>query len=130
MAIECGAPIVPVAMIGIDDAYDIVADKDDLMLRPLRALVEALGIHTELTPPLVRGVGLTPLPRPERFYFAAGAPIDPGPWRDAADLDEAADQLSRMVRKALREEILYLLHHRTGDRGRTLGGRLRELLPV
>ncbi|MEU1955727.1 lysophospholipid acyltransferase family protein [Nocardia rhamnosiphila] len=130
MAIECGAPIVPVAMIGIDDAYDIVADKDDRLLRPVRLLVEALGIHSELTPPLVRGIGLTPIPRPERFYFTAGTPIDTGPWRDTGDIDEAAEQLSRVVQKAVREELLFLLGHQTVDRGRTLGGRLRELLPV
>lgn len=130
MAIECGAPIVPVAMIGIDDAYDIVADKDDRILRPLRLLVEALGIHPELTPPLVRGIGLTPVPRPERFYFSAGSPIDPEPWREVPDLDEAAGQLAVMVRKAVREELTFLFGERDRDRGRTLGGRLRELLPV
>ncbi|MEU1980273.1 lysophospholipid acyltransferase family protein [Nocardia sp. NPDC019395] len=130
MAIECGAPILPVAMIGIDDAYDIVADKDDVLLRPLRRVVEALGIHTELTPPLVRGVGPTLIPRPERFYFSVGTPIDPQPWRDARDLDEAAEQLSLMVQKAVREELTFLLGERSRDRGRTLFGRMRELLPV
>lgn len=130
MAIECGAPILPVAMIGIDDAYDIIADKDDLLLRPLRRVVEALGIHTELTPPLVRGMGLTPIPRPERFYFSVGTPIDPGPWREAHDLDEAAEQLSLVVQKAVREELTFLLGERDRDRGRSLTGRLRELLPV
>ncbi|MEU4313655.1 lysophospholipid acyltransferase family protein [Nocardia sp. NPDC024068] len=130
MAIECGAPIVPVGMIGIDDAYDIIADKDDALLRPLRALVGALGIHTELTPPLLRGVGLTPIPRPERFYFSAGTPIDPGPWRETTDIEEAAGQLAQVVEKALREELTYLFAERDRDRGRTLSGRLRELLPV
>ncbi|MGW1741834.1 lysophospholipid acyltransferase family protein [Nocardia sp. NPDC001965] len=130
MAIECGVPIVPVAMVGVDDAYDIVADKDDRLLRPLRQLVEALGIHAELTPPLVRGIGLTPIPRPERFYFTAGTPIDTGAWRDTGNIDEAAGQLSLVVQKAVREEVLFLLGHQAVDRGRTLGGRLRELLPV
>ncbi|MGW0182443.1 lysophospholipid acyltransferase family protein [Nocardia sp. NPDC003345] len=130
MAIECGVPIVPVAMIGIDDAFDIIADKDDVLLRPLRALVEALGIHTELTPPLLRGIGLSPIPRPERFYFSAGTAIDPGPWRETGDIDEACGELAQVVEKALREELTYLLGERDRDRGRTLSGRLRELLPV
>lgn len=131
MAIECGAPILPVAMIGIDDAYDIVADKDDSVLRPLRRVVEALGIHAELTPPLLRGLGPTPVPRPERFYFSVGTPIDPQPWREEShDIDEAAHQLSTVVQKAVREELTFLLRERDCDRGRTLGGRLRELLPV
>lgn len=130
MAIECGVPILPVAMIGIDDAYDILADKDDLLLRPLRRVVEGLGIHAELTPPLLRGLGPTVIPRPERFYFSVGTAVDPQPWREAHDRDEAAQQLSLVVQKALREELTFLLGERDRDRGRTLGGRLRELLPV
>ncbi|NKY37875.1 acyltransferase family protein [Nocardia speluncae] len=130
MAIECGVPILPVAMIGIDDAYDILADKDDLLLRPLRRVVEGLGIHAELTPPLVRGLGPTVIPRPERFYFSVGTAVDPQPWCAANDRAEAAQQLSLVVQKALREELTFLLGERDRDRGRTLAGRLRELLPV
>ncbi|WP_431954681.1 lysophospholipid acyltransferase family protein [Nocardia lijiangensis] len=129
MAIEAGAPIVPVAMIGVDDAYDIVFDGDHPVMRPLRWTVEALGLKRELTPPLLRGVGPTPIPRPERFYFSAGAPIDPAPWRDADDLDTAATDLRDVVRKALEEELKFLLAERDRDAGRTLVGRVREALP-
>ncbi|WP_228783736.1 lysophospholipid acyltransferase family protein [Nocardia cyriacigeorgica] len=125
MAIEAGAPIVPIAMIGVDDAYDIVVDGDHPVLRPLRWVVEALGINRELTPPLVRGIGPTPLPRPERFYFAAGAPIDPAPWRDAPDLGAAAVELRAVVRKGLEEELRFLFAERDRDAGRTLAGRVR-----
>ncbi|MEV0292745.1 lysophospholipid acyltransferase family protein [Nocardia sp. NPDC050710] len=130
MAIEAGAPIVPVGMIGVDDAYDIVVDGDHPALRPLRWTVEALGLKPDLTPPLIRGVGPTPIPRPERFYFSAGAPIDPAPWRDAEDLDAAASELRDVVRKALEEELTFLFTERERDSGRTLAGRLRALLPV
>ncbi|WP_084510799.1 lysophospholipid acyltransferase family protein [Nocardia lijiangensis] len=129
MAIEAGAPIVPVAMIGVDDAYDIVFDGDHPVMRPLRWTVEALGLKRDLTPPLLRGVGPTPIPRPERFYFSAGAPIDPAPWRDADDLDTAATDLRDVVRKALEEELKFLLAERDRDSGRTLVGRVRESLP-
>lgn len=128
MALETATPIVPVAMIGVDDAYDIVLDRDDVAWRPLRLLVEALGIPHELTPPLVRGIGPTPIPRPERFYFSVGRPIDPEPWRDA-DIAEAAAQLAEVVHKSVEEELRFLLAERDRDRGRTLIGRLRELLP-
>ncbi|PXX54604.1 1-acyl-sn-glycerol-3-phosphate acyltransferase [Nocardia tenerifensis] len=125
MAIEAGAPIVPVAMIGVDDAYDIVLDGDHPLLRPLRWTVEALGVHPDLTPPLLRGLGPTVLPRPERFYFSAGTPIDPAPWRDAADLTTAAKELRDVVRKALEEELTFLFTEREHDSGRTLFGRVR-----
>ncbi|WP_228002092.1 lysophospholipid acyltransferase family protein [Nocardia australiensis] len=128
IAIEAGAPIVPVAMIGVDDAYDIVFDGDHPVLRPLRWAVEGLGLSRDLTPPLIRGVGPTVLPRPERFYFSAGAPIDPAPWRDADDKHAAAVELRDVVRKELEEEMNFLFAERERDSGRTLFGRLRGLL--
>ncbi|WP_051022766.1 lysophospholipid acyltransferase family protein [Nocardia pneumoniae] len=128
MAIEAGAPIVPVAMIGVDDAYDIVVDGDHPLLRPLRWTVEALGLSRELTPPLIRGVGPTVIPRPERFYFSAGAPIDPAPWRGASDKHSAAIEFRDVVRKALEEEMNFLFAERERDQGRTLVGRLRGWL--
>jgi len=128
MAIETGAPIVPLAMIGADDAYDIVFDGDELPMRPLRMLVQALGLHGSLTPPLVRGVGPTLLPKPERFYYCAGTPIETTPWADATDLDEAAAELQAVVRKALEEELKFLFAERKRDRGRTLWGRARGAL--
>lgn len=128
MALAAGAPIVPVAMIGVDDAYDIVVDGHHSLMRPVRWAVEALGLKHDLTPPLVRGLG--PIPRPERFYFSAGAPIDPAPWTGAEDLDAAAADLRDVVRKALEEEIRYLFTERARDSGRTLGGRVRGLLGI
>ena len=125
MAIETGAPIVPLAMIGADDVYDIIFDGDDLAMRPVRMLVQALGMRGNLTPPLVRGLGPTLLPKPERFYYAAGTPIETTPWADAPDLDRAAEDLQAVVRKALEEELRFLFAERERDRGRTLWGRVR-----
>ncbi|WP_232534921.1 lysophospholipid acyltransferase family protein [Nocardia terpenica] len=126
MAIEAGAPVLPVAMIGADDVYDVVFDGDHPVMRPLRWAVEALGIRRELTPPLMRGLGPTLLPRPERFYYSVGTPIDTAPWRDTDDPDSAAAELQVVVRKALQEELTFLLGERDRDGGRTLWGRVRE----
>lgn len=126
MALAAGVPIVPVAMIGVDDAYDIVVDGEHSLMRPVRWAVESLGLKRNLTPPLVHGLG--PIPRPERFYFSAGTPIDPAPWAHSEDIDAAAADLRDVVRKALEEEIRYLFAERARDTGRTLGGRIRELL--
>ncbi|MGW4631173.1 lysophospholipid acyltransferase family protein [Nocardia sp. NPDC004415] len=129
MAIQAGVPIVPLAMIGIDDAYDIVFDGQHPAMRPLRWTCELLGINPELNPPLVKGIGPTPIPRPERFYFSAGAPIDPTPWLEAEDLDGAAADLRDVVRKGLEEELQFLFTERERDSGRSLFGRLRGALP-
>ncbi|MFF2551540.1 lysophospholipid acyltransferase family protein [Nocardia sp. NPDC058058] len=123
MAIATGAPIVPIAMVGGDDIYDIVFDGDHPVMRPLRMAVTGLGLRANLTPPLIRGLGPTLVPKPERFYFALGTPIDTSPWRDATDAEAAALELQAVTRKALEEEIGFLLTERDRDRGRSLLGR-------
>jgi hypothetical protein len=67
MAIEAGCPIVPFGAVGAEDSYDILIDADSPALAPIRGVVERLGGRPEIMPPLARGIGLTPLPRPERF---------------------------------------------------------------
>lgn len=129
MAIQAGVPIVPLAMIGIDDAYDIVFDGQHPVMRPLRWTCSLLGINPELNPPLVKGIGPTPIPRPERFYFSAGVPIDPTPWLGSENLDAAAADLRDVVQKSLEEELQFLFNERERDSGRGLIGRLRGALP-
>ncbi|WP_063629992.1 lysophospholipid acyltransferase family protein [Nocardia sp. BMG51109] len=128
MAIETGAAIVPLAMIGADDAFDIVVDGQHVAMRPLRTLVRSVGIPPSLTPPLVAGLGPTWIPKPERFYYAAGAPIDTAPWAETGDVEVAAAELRTVVRKALEEELTLLFTERERDRGRTLWGRARGAL--
>ncbi|WP_245717755.1 lysophospholipid acyltransferase family protein [Nocardia jejuensis] len=123
MAIETGAPIVPMAMVGGDDIFDIIFDGHDPVMRPVRELVKALGLRATLTPPLIRGVGPTLLPKPERFYFSLGTPIETTPWRDSPDVESAASELQVIVKKAVEEELAFLLGERDRDRGRGLLGR-------
>ncbi|NKX89561.1 lysophospholipid acyltransferase family protein [Nocardia coubleae] len=129
MAIQAGVPIVPLAMIGIDDAFDIVFDGQHPVMSPLRWTCQLLGINPELNPPLVKGIGPTPIPRPERFYYSAGAPIDPTPWIGTEDIDSAAADLRDVVQKSLEEELQFLFSERERDTGRGLIGRLRSALP-
>ncbi len=128
MAIEAGCPIVPVAMIGVDDAYDIVMDANHPILQPLRRILEPLGARWELAPPVVLGIGPTPIMRPERLYFSFGTAIDTTPWRDSPDLDAAAAEVRDLVRKAVEEELQFLFTQRDADAGRTLLGRLGQWL--
>ncbi|WP_228566472.1 lysophospholipid acyltransferase family protein [Nocardia sp. SYP-A9097] len=123
MAIATGAPIVPIAMVGGDDIYDIVFDGNHPVMSPVRKIVTGLGLRATLTPPLIRGLGPTLVPKPERFYFSVGTPIDTGAWRDAADSEAAALELQSVTRKALEEELAFLLAERDRDRGRSLLGR-------
>ena len=74
LAIEHGYPIVPCAAAGAEDMLDVIVDVDTPVYgRLARLFKKVTGFPV---PPVVRGIGLTPIPRPERLYFWFGEPID------------------------------------------------------
>jgi 1-acyl-sn-glycerol-3-phosphate acyltransferase len=125
LAIEAGYAVIPVSMIGVDDMWDVVVDSEDPLLRPVRALAERLDLDPELVWPVVRGLGPTPLPRPQRIYGRIGEPIDARAfgtsWDDAAGAKRLRDATSAAIRHGIDE----LLTERRDDPARDLGPRLR-----
>ncbi len=121
VAIEAGVPIVPVAMVGSNDAYDIVVDGDHAVMGPLRRLGER-GPRANPAPPLFHGIGPTFVPKPQRFYYSVGAPIDAAQWSGPGD---RSAELQSVVHAALETELDFLLTEQARDRGRTLRGRIR-----
>lgn len=122
LAIEFGYPIVPFAAVGADDMYDVVADDRTPGLAQLASLLDRLaGVPL---PPLVAGLGPTPLPRPERLYFHFGEPIETTRFDRRHDDDEAAIELRDQVRVAVIGGIDELLAVREADPGRPLRSRL------
>ena len=72
LAIEQGYPIVPVAAVGADDMLDVIVDQTTPLYGQLAAAYEkVMGFPT---PPVVRGVGLTGIPR--RLVAARSVSID------------------------------------------------------
>ena len=68
LAIEHSYPIVPFAAVGAEEMFDIVIDDDHPVYGRFTRLVEkAIGWPLQ---PIVRGIGPTMLPRPERLYFS------------------------------------------------------------
>jgi 1-acyl-sn-glycerol-3-phosphate acyltransferase len=124
LAIEAQVPIVPFAAVGAEESYDILIDADSPVLAPVKGIVERLGGRWELMWPVVRGVGLTPLPRPQRFYFAFGEPIATTRWRGRAEDARAQRALRDRVRRAVEERLAFALAEREGDPGRELLARL------
>jgi 1-acyl-sn-glycerol-3-phosphate acyltransferase len=118
LAVEAGCPIVPFGAVGAEESYDILLDADSPVLAPIRDLVGRLGGRAELIPPLVRGLGPTPLPRPERFYFAFGEPIDTRAW--AGQGEDGVRELRDQVRQAVLGRITFLLAEREADPDREL----------
>lgn len=122
MAIENGYPIVPFASVGTEHSMDILMDADNPLMAPIRALFKAV-LGTPDTPPLVRGIGPTPIPRPERLYYWFGKPIPTDSYGGVADEANARKVRSRTA-KAVEAGIEFLLAEREQDPGRSVVHRL------
>jgi 1-acyl-sn-glycerol-3-phosphate acyltransferase len=119
VAIERGCPIVPFAAVGAEECYDILLDASDLrrLLPPLRWIP-----RSDEAPPLVRGLGPTLLPRPQRFYFRFAPPVETRHLTGLAD--RACDAVRDQVRGAVEAGIACLLRERSRDPDRSLVRRL------
>ena len=76
------------------------------------------------TPPVVRWVGLTPIPRLDRLYFWLGEPIDSARFGRRFDDTAAARALRDEVRQAVLSGIQFLRDERDQDPNRGLTSRL------
>jgi 1-acyl-sn-glycerol-3-phosphate acyltransferase len=122
LAIEHGYPIVPFAAVGAEEMLDVVVDQTTPIWGEFARIYEkVMGFPT---PPIVRGVGLTPIPRPERLYFGFGQPIDSTRFGDRYDDTAAARALRDEVKQAILLGIQFLRDERDLDPNRGLIARL------
>jgi hypothetical protein len=81
-------------------------------------------------PPLVRGLGLTVLPRPEKLYFMVGRPIDMARYHgrvaDPAVLRRARNRVGRSLEKLIAEVREHRARAQTHEQG-GLRGMLNRL---
>lgn len=122
MAIENRYPIIPFASVGTEHGLDIVIDSGDPLMAPARRLFKAV-LGTPDTPPIVRGIGLTPIARPERLYYWFGEPILTDAYRGMADEANARELRSRTA-NAIEAGIEFLLNERELDPHKSLIARL------
>jgi 1-acyl-sn-glycerol-3-phosphate acyltransferase len=122
LAIEEAYPIVPFAAVGAEEMLDVIVDQMTPVYGQLaRAYEKVTGFPT---PPIVRGVGLTPFPRPERLYFWFGEPIETGRFGGGFEDTAAARALRDEVREAILGGIQFLRDQRDQDPKRDLLARL------
>jgi len=123
LAVEHGYPVVPFAAVGVDDMLDVVVDQNTPVYGDVARLYEkVMGFPT---PPIVRGIGLTPLPRLDRLYFWFGEPIDAGRFGTRFDDTPAARALRDEVKQAILAGIQFLRDERDQDPNRSLFARVR-----
>jgi 1-acyl-sn-glycerol-3-phosphate acyltransferase len=126
LAIEAGCPVVPFGAVGGEETYEIIADADSPAMAPVRATFERLGGRSELLFPLAGGFAGTPLPRPQRFYFAFGRAIDTRRFRGNDEDERAIRRLRDTVRLAVEDRIQFLRNQRENDPERDVLPRLRR----
>jgi hypothetical protein len=105
--------------------WDVVVDTDSALYVPARALARRIDIDPELLFPVVRGLGPTPLPRPQRIYGRIAQPIDAGAFGSSWHDTEGARALRDDVRAAVQAGIAGLRAERRDDPARNLVPRLR-----
>jgi 1-acyl-sn-glycerol-3-phosphate acyltransferase len=131
LAIEHGYTITPYATVGAEEAFDVLLDSGDYMNTPVGRVLKRTGIadrylrHGEEFPPLVRGLGLTMIPRPERLYFSIGRPIDMTRYQGRSNDRAVLQRVRGRVGRSLKQLIAELRERRSRDTG---PGRLRLLL--
>jgi 1-acyl-sn-glycerol-3-phosphate acyltransferase len=76
LAVEYGYPIVPVGLVGGDDVYRSMTTREGRWGRLSQSLTERLSGRSDMAMPLMRGIGPTLIPRPQRMYLRFGMPID------------------------------------------------------
>lgn len=123
IAIQHGYPIIPFASVGADDAVDIVVDADNPLLAPERLFVEKI-LGSPDSWPLWRGIGPTPIPRPERQYYWFGEQIQTTSMKSCHNDDTTVRKVRDTTKTAVEYGIQFLLDEREHDKNRSLIGRL------
>jgi 1-acyl-sn-glycerol-3-phosphate acyltransferase len=119
LAAEYGYPIVPVGLIGGDDVYRSFTTRDGAWGRLSQRLTERLSGRSDMAMPLMRGIGPTLIPRPQRMYLRFGSPIDTTPPAAAVD-EEWAGTVKQNTQDALERILADLLEVRSHDPYREL----------
>lgn len=130
LAVRHACTIVPFAAVGIEDALDVVLDSSDLLATPIGQAMKRLGLRVDLVPPLVKGIGPTPLPRPERLYFEMREPLDPRAFATDPDDEAGVRALRDAVKAEVEAGIASLRAAREIDPNRRLLTRLARRLRV
>jgi 1-acyl-sn-glycerol-3-phosphate acyltransferase len=81
LALQHNYDIIPVGVVGGDEMFNFIADSDDFLETGLGKTLDSKGVFNKYLrgrdelPPLVRGIGLSMLPKPHRLFVAYGKPI-------------------------------------------------------
>lgn len=119
LAVAHDYPIVPVGLVGGDDVFHSLVRRDGRWERITRGIGKRMHGLADVGVPLMRGLGPTLLPRPQRMYLRFGTPIDTTrPARVRATTWEA--EVAQRTRTALETTLGDLQRLRETDPFRNL----------
>jgi 1-acyl-sn-glycerol-3-phosphate acyltransferase len=136
LAIEHGYDIIPFGSVGPDESFKVLIDANDVMNSRLwnwlasRTKLNEATRNGDMIPPIVRGLGPTMLPRPQRYYFGFGERIPTAHLHDRAGDKNAVWALREQVAQAIERQIELLLRYRIEDRQQNWSALRRWLAPI
>jgi 1-acyl-sn-glycerol-3-phosphate acyltransferase len=119
LSVENGYPIVPAGLVGGDDVYRSWTTRDSAYGRFSEALGRRLNGRPDMAVPLLRGIGPTLIPRPQRMYLRFGSPIDTSRPL-GVDEQQWVDIVKEQTQRALEEILADLIRLRGTDPYREL----------
>lgn len=119
LAAEYNYPIVPAGLVGGDDVYQSLTTRESWWGRLSAGLGEKLSGRSDMAMPLMRGIGPTMIPRPQRMYLRFGAPIGTATPADVTD-DTWAATIKQRTRESLEQILDDLREIRSSDPYREL----------
>lgn len=114
VSVENGYPIVPAGLVGGDDVYRSWTTRDSAYGKFSEALGRRLNGRPGMAMPLLRGIGPTLIPRPQRMYLRFGSPIDTTRPLGVGK-QEWVDVVKEQTQRALEHILADLLQLRTTD---------------
>jgi 1-acyl-sn-glycerol-3-phosphate acyltransferase len=119
LAVEYSYPIVPVGLVGGDDVYRSMTTRGGRWGRLSQSLTERLSGRSDMAMPLMRGIGPTLIPRPQRMYLRFGSPIQTAKPARVAE-EEWAFTVKQDTQQSLEQILADLLKIRRSDPYREL----------
>jgi 1-acyl-sn-glycerol-3-phosphate acyltransferase len=119
VSVENEYPIVPVALVGADEVYRSLITRESWWGRLSQSVTEKVSGRRDAGMPLLRGIGPTLIPRPQRMYLRFGAPIDTAKPARVSEQNWVATVKQR-TQESLEQAIADLLAIRANDPYREL----------
>lgn len=119
IAVENDYPIVPVGLVGGDDVYKSLVTRESPLGRLSRSISTGLTGDADMAMPLMRGIGPTLIPRPQRMYLCFGEPIETT-QPDGVSAEEWVASVRSTTKRSLETILAELLAVRDNDPFREL----------